>query len=379
MKHFYAVYNIYNPNTASMNRMLSYLDVWGQLDVEVTVVFLLPNRNFSKLVLPYKNIKVVHVWEKMPLHSYCLNNLLYFWYVRSFLKMLVPGDNVYIYGQAYLLNKLVKKKEVSVFLEKTEHPEVSNPGHWPYKSTVKQFVDNSRKVKGLFVISKSLKNYFVENGVSEDKVNIVNMMVDPLRFSKVRKSDECVKYVAYCGNVSNRKDGVDLLIKSFAKVSPKYPNLYLYIIGKKPQSPKENSNYLLAEKLGISEKVVFTGIVSYSEMPQMLKDATILALNRPNNKQAQYGFPTKLGEYLLTGNPVVITSVGDIPNYIKDGYSGMLSMPDDINDFAKKMEWLLEHPLESIRIGENGRKVALENFNNNVEAKKIIDHIFSKE
>ena len=45
----------------------------------------------------------------------------------------------------------------------------------------------------------------------------------------------------------------------------------------------------------------------------------MLVLARPDNIQAKGGFPTKLGEYLATGNPVVVTKVGEIPNYLIDG------------------------------------------------------------
>ena len=373
MRHFYAVYSMYHPNTASMNRMLSYLDVWGKMDVEVTLVFMLPDRNFSELEIPYKNINVKYIWKMFPIRNFALHQMLLCLYVRHFMKLLHTDDRVYLYGQAYLLSRLIMKKGISVYLEKTEHPDVSNPGHWPYRRPVNYFVEDCKRLNGLFVISQSLKDYFVECGVAEEKIHIINMMVDPSRFSKVRKSDGKSRYIAYCGNVSNKKDGVDLLIRSFSLISSHHPDLYLYIIGKIPSKLSDNVNVQLAKELGISENVVFTGLVSYSEMPQMLTDACMLALNRPNNKQAQFGFPTKLGEYLLTGNPVVITAVGDIPLFIKDGENGMVSSPDNIQEFASKMEWLLEHPEESKQIGEKGRLVALHSFNNKIEARKVVE------
>ena len=63
----------------------------------------------------------------------------------------------------------------------------------------------------------------------------------------------------------------------------------------------------------------------YNEVPQLLMDSEVLALDRPNSIQAQCGFPTKLGEYLLTGNPVVVTKVGDIPLFLEDGVSALLA------------------------------------------------------
>ena len=63
-----------------------------------------------------------------------------------------------------------------------------------------------------------------------------------------------------------------------------------------------SGNLELIENLGVKNSVIFTGIVSAAEIPQILKNATVLALDRPDSLQAQCGFPTKLGEYLLTEN-----------------------------------------------------------------------------
>lgn len=370
-KHFFAVFGSFCPNTAATNRLLSYLEIWSKMEMKVTLIFMLPDKSFSKLETKYDNIRIVYLWDKLFIRWYRLHRILFFFYIKQLKKLLKRGDIVYLYGQSFLLGELVRENEISVFWEKTEHPEVSNPGQWPYKRTLKDLIHDCKRVDGLFVISKPLKDYFVKQGVNENKINVINMMVDPSRFLNIVKNKEGVKYIAYCGNVSNRKDGVDLLIESFARISRKFPDVYLYIIGKIIGEKSVNSNVLLAEKLGVGDRVVFKGLVPYQEMPQMLTDATILALNRPNNKQAQYGFPTKLGEYLLTGNPVVITSVGDIPDYIQDGFSGMVAEPNNVDEFASKMEWLLEHPDEAKIIGENGKEVALKNFNNDIEARKI--------
>ena len=127
--------------------------------------------------------------------------------------------------------------------------------------------------------------------------------------------------------------------------------------------------------LGIKDRVVFKGLIPHDDMPQLLTDAVMLALSRPNNKQAKYGFPTKLGEYLLTGNPVVVTNVGDIPLFIKDRENGMVAEPDDVCGFAERIEWLLEHEEDAISIGKRGRDLALSNFNCMIEAVKIPNYI----
>ena len=107
----------------------------------------------------------------------------------------------------------------------------------------------------------------------------------------------------------------------------------------------------------------------------MLKNATILALDRPDSLQAKCGFPTKLGEYLLTENPVVVTKVGDIPLFLQDGQSALLAEERNPEEFASKMIWVLQHPSEAAEIGKKGAKIALSEFNYLNETKKILNVI----
>ena len=191
------------------------------------------------------------------------------------------------------------------------------------------------------------------------------------------KKQESETYIAYCGTATNNKDGVDDLIKSFALVHQSHPNVKLYIVGKTPDKEDVSGNLRLIETLGVKDYVVFTGLVSAEKMPQLLKNASILALNRPDSLQAQCGFPTKLGEYLLTENPAVVTSVGDIPLFLKDGESALISRPSNPEEFASKLIWALDHPNEAAEIGRQGAQVAYAEFNYLNETKKIVDTIHS--
>ena len=129
------------------------------------------------------------------------------------------------------------------------------------------------------------------------------MFVDTNRFNGLQKNTD-EKYIAYCGAVSYDKDGANILIESFAKFYPRHKDYRLYIIGKSVEPLVSDQLKDLAHELGVEKNVVFTGTVDPKEMPQLLYNARILALSRPDNLQTQNGFPTKLGEYLATGNPV---------------------------------------------------------------------------
>lgn len=367
---YFALFD-YQPNTAACNRIMAYLKAFSKYGVRVHVVYFKPNPEHSKFdgVLP--NIEFKYFWDKYYIDVPKLNKLSLLFYLRRFVNSLKKGDIVYSYDFPDLIVALSKRQDIRVYQERTEHPDVFFRGMiWPVSK--QRFLKCCQQAQGLLVISQGLKKYFVDNGCKPERVHIINMIVDAERFRGLVRQ-QCEPYIAYCGTVSNNKDGVDGLIKAFSIVSKKFPDYRLYIIGSAQSKGQSVGNYKLIEDLGIKDRVVFTGTVSRNDMPQILKNAKILALDRPNNLQAQYGFPTKLGEYLSTGNPVVITKVGDIPMFLQDSISALLAEPQNSVDFADKICWAIENEDDAKQIGEEGRRVAEAHFNYLIETKKMID------
>ena len=129
----------------------------------------------------------------------------------------------------------------------------------------------------------------------------------------------------------------------------------------------------LASLLNVGNSVVFSGKIEPERIPQLLCDASIMVLARPNNLQAQNGFPTKLGEYLATGNPVVVTRVGDIPLFIRDKENGFLATPDDPEDFAQKLSWIANNYDTALQIGKEGQKLVMNEFSYKTQSYKVFN------
>ncbi len=227
---------------------------------------------------------------------------------------------------------------------------------------------------GVFVISNKLREYFVSVGVDHSKIYIINMIVDSNRFNNINKQD-CEPYICYCGTVSNRKDGVNVLLESFGMIANDIPDIKLYILGSCPYQKDNEINDAIIKKYKIRDRVYMPGAVPGCQMPQYLKNAKVVVLSRPKNIQAEYGFPTKLGEYLMTGNPVVVTRVGELDDFLEHGKSCLFAEPGNADDFAEKMKWVLDHPDEAMHIGANGKEVAEISFNYKIEGEKIADVI----
>lgn len=376
MSTFYVISKSYDPGSASTNHALSFIRGFDTMGIKVKWVFIFPDEQCSKVDFVFKNISVEYLWSDRCCHNKYLRQVYkHYSYGMFFYRTLKKGDTVLLLGSKVYLRKLSNRKDIRVFHELTEHPDVGKMSRLPIFTT-KMYLKWVKKVDGLFVITNALRDYFVAQGVEEKLVHVINMVVDDERFKGVEKTKVDCPYIAYCGNASNTKDGVDDLIRAFAIVSKQIDNVRLHIIG--PRPVKGSVNDLLVKELDIVDRVDFIGCVTPSEMPQLLVNAQIVALARPVSLQNTYGFPTKMGEYLLSGNPVCVTAVGDIPFFLAHQRTAMLSPCGDYTAFATNLIWCLEHLEEARQIGLRGREVARHNFNYLTESQKILDVIFPK-
>lgn len=373
----YIITGSYCPHTAPTNRIMAYVEALSKLGVKVNVVFLFPDKDRSVVEKYYPQIGFRYLWKTFYIDLPVIRLFILRYHLRRFVNSLSQGDTVYSYGYPDVVKALASRSDIRIFSEVTEHPNASFV-NFISRTTISEYFDCAKRIAGVFVISEALKSLFIEKGCNPDRVHVINMIVDKSRFAGLVKQPVDNPYIAYCGTASNTKDGVDQLIQSFSLIVKKHPEYRLYIIGSTPSKKQRFDNFDLVKQLGLEDKVVFTGVLPSEKVPQLLKNATVLALDRPDNLQAKYGFPTKLGEYLLTSNPVVITSVGEIGLFLKDGISALISGPDCPEDFANKLCWAIDHPIEAELIGKEGCKVAEACFDSMKESQKLVSIIKSE-
>jgi glycosyltransferase involved in cell wall biosynthesis len=217
-----------------------------------------------------------------------------------------------------------------------------------------------KEIDYIFFITNNLKNKYskVVNGFNHN-VYLLPMSVDMARFENLEKRSKEEYYIAYCGSSSFHKDGVDILIKAFDILAKRHSEIKLKIAafwendGKKMKALIDNSD---------SKRIEYLGELSKYEIPQFIHNASILVLPRPSSEQSNFGFPTKLGEYLATGNPVCCTKVGEIGNYLVDRFSVFFADPGSLNSLVSTIEYIILNPNIATEVGINGKLVAYEHF-----------------
>lgn len=241
-------------------------------------------------------------------------------------------------------------------------------------ATEKTFLQCISKINYFAVMTNTLIGYYRTMAKPEAKFLHLPMTVDLSRFQNINDTNKYKKpYIAFTGTYTNVKDGVDILIKSFAKICSKYLDYHLYLAGFYHYDVLKQKE--LISQLGLNDRVTYLGMLDKEQIPEFVCNSDLLVLSRPDSHQARGGFPTKLGEYLATGNPVCVTKVGEISDYLEDNVSAFMAAPGDVDSFADAMDRALFDKEKARRVGLNGRKVAEENFSIDVQAKRLVQFL----
>jgi glycosyltransferase involved in cell wall biosynthesis len=148
--------------------------------------------------------------------------------------------------------------------------------------------------------------------------------------------------------------GVDLLLQAAAKL----PGIWrLHVAGDGPERPRLER---LAQELGISDRVVFDGVIASEQMPAYLRQLDALALpsrTLPNWKE-QFG--RVLVEAMACEVAVVGSDSGEIPNVI--GEAGLVFPEGDVEALSQCLRRLMEDNGLREQLGRAGRQRVLTHY-----------------
>jgi glycosyltransferase involved in cell wall biosynthesis len=154
------------------------------------------------------------------------------------------------------------------------------------------------------------------------------------------------------------KNGIDTLIKAIKDLPVK-----IMVIGCGKLETKLKS---LAQELGVKHKVLFIGYVNQRDLPRYLKLTDIFV--RTSRSE---GLGTAFLESMAAGVPVIGTRVGGIPDFLKDGETGLFAEVGNPRDLALKIQQYLNNREIYEKIKTNGKNLVLENYDWQPIARKM--------
>lgn len=232
----------------------------------------------------------------------------------------------------------------------------------------------SRKyVNGYMVVSQLIaeklnlheKNYVVVEGLIDSRKYFNDANYNS-RFSENH-------VIAYTGGL-NTNYGVDILLKAFSMITNNNIELILCGNGDLVDTIKE---YEKSDK-----RVSYKGVLSHSEIVKIQNRATVLINPRQNVSDfTKYSFPIKTIEYLISGCPVIGYKLDGIP---EEYYDYIITPKDNsVEQLKIAIEETIKLGIEEFKIiGQKNKKFILDNKNNIVQTKRILQmayELYSKE
>jgi len=176
----------------------------------------------------------------------------------------------------------------------------------------------------------------ITNGVDTD-------IFVPLDGSAVRKdlnigNDEFV--IGFSGSVE-RWYAIDDMIRALPDLIRHYPKTRLLIVGGSLFTDYENELRRLAESLGVSDHVTFTGTKPYAELPRYIACMDVCTIPLSPPQWMDIALPNKFFEYSACGKPIVMRPIPDVariggPN---------LFVYETREDFVDRVKSLMDSPM----------------------------------
>jgi glycosyltransferase involved in cell wall biosynthesis len=94
------------------------------------------------------------------------------------------------------------------------------------------------------------------------------------------------------------------------------------------------------------------------ELISHLAAADVLVIPRPKHRAVEVAFPTKFGEYLALGKPVVVCDVDETADLVREHGCGMVSAPDPAELAATLQAMAAHNPSILHSMGCNARRLA---------------------
>lgn len=148
------------------------------------------------------------------------------------------------------------------------------------------------------------------------------------------------------------KKNHDHVLRSLPEVLQKIPNLKYLIVGEGPERARLES---MARRLGITERVIFTGHVEHTALPPYYSLCDVFVMPSCVADSNFESFGIVFAEASACGKPVIGSKTGGISDAVIDGVTGLLVEPNDVKGIAQDLIKLLADEQFALTLGKNGR------------------------
>ena len=170
--------------------------------------------------------------------------------------------------------------------------------------------------------------------------------------------------------------GLEYLISSAPMILKNIPNTILLIVGDQESVDEGGLKRKLIgmiNELNLEEKIVFTGVVPYEEVPKYINASDVCVSPFIRERNMRIGLsPLKIYEYAACGKPIVSSRIPNL-EFIEENNAGILVEPENPEELAKAVIRLLKDEKLREKMGRNGREYVVKNHSWESVARKVAE------
>ena len=309
---------------------------------------------------------VIASWHEMP-----LRNSLDLQSARSIAELVnVHGiEIVHAHmGRDYLVAALACRQTESAKLVLTRHHYLPLKRNALYRWML-------RDVAAVMAVSEGIRQSMIERlRLPAERVHTIPNWINPDRFKPIDRDAARAMFrlranivVACIGQLTPAK-GQEEFIQATANIARMRTDVEFLIVGEEHDETRPFTTRLnqLAESLGISEKLRFTGQVH--RIADLLAAVDVVVV--PSWDE---GFSLVTIEAMAARRAVLASNVGGIAGIVKDNVTGLLFPPRDVHALTDKLLWLVSDAPLRERLSVQGQRDVYTRFGR----EQIIDQIES--
>jgi len=232
-------------------------------------------------------------------------------------------------------------------------------------------------------LSGLLGNFYIKKNISNAELVILttNNLIDaykiPKTKSKLISNGVDIKNFYYHDNAKKELNLDDFIIgyvgvlREWVNFEPVFKalnflenNVKFMIVGS-----EGNINYhkKLAKRYNVQDRVIFTGMVPYSEVPLYISAMDICLVPFETSGIAENALPLKLFEYMACERPIISTDI----SAVKQVVGNMILYSSDTDGYIKNINCLYDDSKLRQKLGKKGRKLVEKEYDWKVIVKEL--------
>ncbi|WP_298669793.1 glycosyltransferase family 4 protein [uncultured Methanofollis sp.] len=234
-----------------------------------------------------------------------------------------------------------------------------------------------KRADTIIAVTAGIKRHLIEEyGIDEKRVTVIENGANIEIFRPgdqgiARKAlglDPSAMYICFTGNFAPWQ-GLPDLIRAVPQICTMYPMARFLLVG---DGVMRETCIELADKLGVGDRIYFTGRVAYKSVPIYVNASDVCVAPFIKDRNDTIGLsPLKVYEYMGCGKPVVASDITGVRELLKRSGGGITARPEDPEALASAVVSLLADPEKRTQMGRAGCEYVRNNNTWEIVARKV--------